>query len=820
MNETGNVRRERLALGAILFLTFLVYANTLGNGFSYDDRFYAAAYTMHGRNTMVVDDQPIGEYFTRPMGSGIQSYSRGFRPLTVLSYAWTHKSVRAPISPPRRHPDFPENPIDQEWTDPSWPHHLINVLLHVVATFLVYRIVRNCTGPGLASLGATAVFGLHALRSDPVCSIVGRGELLPFVFGATAMLSYSRALSGDLVGGARWTRLSVAMACLMAALLSKESAVAWVVMIPLYAALVPKKRELPGVVRAQVVPWLVVAAIPLLVFFLARHHMLSLAEEARDFNIGEARNELFGLSLLERLPTALIVWAYGLYKVLVPYPLAIDYSRRVFDIVTFAEWRVWVSALALFGILVGGLCSYRRRPQLFLAMATLLGFSLITSNIPVPVETIFSERLFYTPALGLSLVVAWGLTHSRRILPLIVCAWLACNIAICVVRTFDWRSNETLFEADADNQPHSLGLQMNMARVCRLRGDWDRRRQYLLRALAVDPDHYTALNDLAADLMDEGRFQEALPHLQQALRALQDKPVDMESMGPGILVNQGIVQQKLGQLDDALRSFQQVVDLRSARMKRAMAVHGAYLGLLDILWRRADLAAVGRLLARADPLFPGDPELGVFRGLLAHRKADHRGAVVIFDSVLPATEPSSHKVLGLDAAAKSCAQLERPADAAKFATESGTIHLLLDEIEPARVAFRAALAYERDHLDAYKGLLWAAWEVEDKAEVERLVAKALEIAPKDGEVWVHRGLLAYAAGDAATTERILSPTVPRLGFSKHMMRAWFALGDVLLQLGDAARARRLVQMMGLRQMPRRYLDKFRALKARIPQDSK
>ena len=54
-----------------------------------------------------------------------------------------------------------------EGTDPAWPHHLGNVLLHVAATLLAYLLVRAFTGPGIAALLAAAVFGLHALRRYP-----------------------------------------------------------------------------------------------------------------------------------------------------------------------------------------------------------------------------------------------------------------------------------------------------------------------------------------------------------------------------------------------------------------------------------------------------------------------------------------------------------------------------------------------------------------------------------------------------------------------------------------------------------------------------
>ena len=87
------------------------------------------------------------------------------------------------------------------------------------------------TGAGAPALIGALVFGLQPVHSDVVASIVGRGELLPFVSGAAALLCYLQAAQAS--GRARWLRLIATAVLLFVALGAKESAVTWIVFVPL-----------------------------------------------------------------------------------------------------------------------------------------------------------------------------------------------------------------------------------------------------------------------------------------------------------------------------------------------------------------------------------------------------------------------------------------------------------------------------------------------------------------------------------------------------------------------------------------------------------
>ena len=125
-------RVHRLWLAAILLCTFGVYLPSLANDYTYDARHYAMGTTPDGApNYMVHELHPITEYFKRPMRYRVGEGGRGFRPVTVYSYALMHHLFKPAAGPGHL------GPIEA----PAWPSHLLDLLLHVLVTWLVYLLM-------------------------------------------------------------------------------------------------------------------------------------------------------------------------------------------------------------------------------------------------------------------------------------------------------------------------------------------------------------------------------------------------------------------------------------------------------------------------------------------------------------------------------------------------------------------------------------------------------------------------------------------------------------------------------------------------------
>jgi len=566
----------------VLALTAAVYAPAAWNDFVYDDQQYVKAETKLGPNVLVREVRPIAEYFRRPYGYPLSEHGRGFRPITVLTFALTHAAFSEERAPGRS-------------TDPAWPHHVLNILLHALAAGLTYRMVARLTGRGTAALLAALVFGLHALRSDTVISIVGRGELLGFVFGAAGLLLFVGGLAGP--RPVLW-KLAASALSLFLAFCSKENAVVWAVFIPVYTVVALRRSSHPDrgavgiALRRQVLAALLVIGPPLALFLFLRHQML--LEHGQSFSVTYNANPLYHAGVTTRMLTGTMLLAYGLWKVVAPFHLSADYGVYVFRLVeSWTDPRFWGGLALLLLVLVGGLAAFRRQGLLFLAVTVFLGFALLTSNIVYPIETIFAERLYFTPALALSFVVAWLATRvppgrPRGVLGVLVALWLAVGAALCVKRCFDWRSNQTLFVADAATQPRSLFLNVEAAGIYQARGDLVNRDRHLDRAARLDPTSpWVAITFGKVRLM-EGKLEEARRFFGQAVASPRLEAGEKRYLHQ----NLGAILKRLGRRDEARRHFKAALEGAPG----SIAAHHARIALLWLAYEDGDDPEIARRL--------------------------------------------------------------------------------------------------------------------------------------------------------------------------------------------------------------------------------
>jgi hypothetical protein len=180
--------RKALALLFAVTLSFLAYSPSLRGEFVFDD------HPLLVENDCHRSLRRIPELFAW-RGGGLCT----LRPLRFVSYALDHAL----------------------WGDRPLGYHLTNVVLHgVVGFLLLLLLLRLGLDPWLALIAAS-FFLLHPIATEAVAYISGRRDLLMALFsllGAIAFLDY-------LQKGGAW-RLALLLVCLLAALLSHESAAA------------------------------------------------------------------------------------------------------------------------------------------------------------------------------------------------------------------------------------------------------------------------------------------------------------------------------------------------------------------------------------------------------------------------------------------------------------------------------------------------------------------------------------------------------------------------------------------------------------------
>jgi protein O-mannosyl-transferase len=474
------------AIILLALLAMLVYANALQTGFTFDDE------PDIRQNHAVTGGVDWVEIFATPLPPGDL-----YRPFTVLTFA-----------------------INERWAPGNTvAYHAVNVLLHGVVTVLVFLLaLRLFDGVRPAAL-ATVLFAVHPIHTEAVTSLVGRAELLAALFGLLALLSAPPLEMGE--RGVRLRRQAASLVCFVLALLSKESALVILPLIPLFRIACRREPWRGGA-------WKEVRSLDWVPYALCAGAVLAL----RALVVGGLQvntvtpldNPLAFVPASIRVRSAVgVLWDYF---TLLNFPLVLgaDYSFAQVPIVaSWADPR-WLGGL---GLLLGAavvLVRDRCAGTTF-AVALAAGALSLTSNILFPIGTVKGERLLYLPSVGWVLIAAYALDHLlrheryRRLAAGICLTVIACFAGRTWARNWDWTDNPTLYRSLVRSAPNSAKSRYNLGVAFQQENADAAAIEQFRRALDIYPWGGGAGSALGIGIIYEkwGRTDEAIEWYQKAL---------------------------------------------------------------------------------------------------------------------------------------------------------------------------------------------------------------------------------------------------------------------------------------------------------------
>ena len=457
---------ERTRVALLMSITILVYANTLANGFAFDDGYYV----LHNQAVTTLSFRQL----FHPMANNV------FRPAMFASLAlnWAAGGGQA------------------------FGYHLLNIFLHLAVTLLLYFLLRKLLEQVLhvnsIAFATAALFAVHPIHAEAVAWISGRSELLAagFLLGAWLLHLHDEPIA--------------TLLCFVLALLSKESSV---IFLPLVIAGDHVRGELKPFRRYA---WIAGIAMAYLVGFWK-------IEGGRfgEQGFNPIDNPLASLAPGLRIANALrIAWKYLSLQVY-PAKLSCDYSYNA--ILLYANWRHTLFAvLGAVCVLVLWLWTFvTRRRAWFLAGAIyLMGFA-VTANLLTPTGTVMGERLAYLPSAGLCLLVALiGIrleNYNQRLALLVLAVMVLALGTRTVFRNRDWKDNFTLFSAAVRVVPGSAKAHALLGLECLRRGQLDSARSELRIAVRIFPDFPEAVENYALVEAQSGHKAEARQLFEKAM---------------------------------------------------------------------------------------------------------------------------------------------------------------------------------------------------------------------------------------------------------------------------------------------------------------
>jgi tetratricopeptide (TPR) repeat protein len=398
----------------------------------------------------------------------------------------------------------------------SW-HHATSVLFHATAAVLLFLALNRLTAARWPSAFVAFLFALHPLHVESVAWVSERKDVVCAFFWFLTLLFYARYVERP--GKVRYLQVLAAF-CL--GLMAKPM----IVTLPFVLLLLdawPLRRLNLAAVREK---------LPFFAASLASCVVTYLAQQS-----GHAVRSLAAVGFGTRLANAVVAYAVYLTRMFWPTNLAVYYPYPTH----LPVWQVAGSVIALASITWFAIHQRHSRPWLAIGWFWYIGTLVPVIGLIQVGSQASADRYTYVPMIGIAIMVAWSAAELVRLHPRAAGPVRNTGVATCCVCVF-----LTVFQLAV----------------------WQNSQFLYLHALAVTSDNAVAHNNLADFYLVNQRNQDALPHIQEALRIKPDYP-DAHT-------NLALVLKRSGNLADSERGYRESLTLQPASSD-AHAGYGALL---------------------------------------------------------------------------------------------------------------------------------------------------------------------------------------------------------------------------------------------------
>src|SRR5947208_10996828 len=417
-------------------------------------------------------------------------------------------------------------------------HLLVNALIHVANTILVFWFLLRTTHARWPSALVAALFALHPLHVESVAWVSERKDTLSTFFGLLSLIAYVGYAKAPSISRYAWVAITLALG-----LLAKPMLVTWpFVMLlldywPLGRLAGPIAQEHPrgashppsrnygvaGRKAAIGIAWLVWEKLPLFAL-VAASAIITFVAQSHGGAVRTFTDAPVGL----RLSNALVSYAKYLLLTFWPNDLAVYYP---FAWAGIPAWQIIGAALLVIGITAFCFSQRKLRPYLIVGWLWFLGTLVPVIGLVQVGGQIMADRYFYIPSIGLFIALVFGLTDIAtrwRVAPLLR-AGIAVGVLVILATVTNaqihrWRDSFTLFEHTLAVTPPNLRIENSLALAMGANGRYDEAAAHFERTLQIDPNFYDGLVGMGVTRAFQGRIPEAIGYFQAAIRSQSDAP--------------------------------------------------------------------------------------------------------------------------------------------------------------------------------------------------------------------------------------------------------------------------------------------------------
>jgi protein O-mannosyl-transferase len=464
--QSSSLKFKTTYLFIIIFLTTIVYFNSLKGSFQYDDR-----------NLLTKDW--IANLDSYAKNVNLRSFQN--RPILLWTFAIN-------------------NYLDSQNT---YGFHLINLILHTCVTILIFfisirlkylipvsntfikkdtlNLIKNKKSNTLLfSFVVAIIFALHPLNTDSVTYISSRSSILAVFFYLLTIYLFTEVMIPNQAINQRILLSLLLVPGIYLAIASKLIAVTLPIILIIWFIFIKENRYPTKINKylstSKLLLFLCVGGVILLVSDKFLHILYSPKDQ--------------GLELFGRIPYFLIqikvVIFYYLKQFLLPFNLNVDTGFSFTQILS--DWTISFSLVLILGIIF----IIIRWGNSWIKLGSIWFFiSLAPTSTIIPLNDLAVEHRLYLPmSLGLCLITGWFISQLKKSYKLNVLIFIILISSVLVIkRNQVWISEIKLWSDSALKNPNSSRVHNNLGKAYFEKGQLGRARIHFEKSVSIIPEY-------------------------------------------------------------------------------------------------------------------------------------------------------------------------------------------------------------------------------------------------------------------------------------------------------------------------------------------
>jgi tetratricopeptide (TPR) repeat protein len=440
-------------------------------------------------------------------------------------------------------------------------HHLVNLIIHLANSLLLFLILKRMTGSFWQSSFVAAMFALHPLNVESVAWVASRKNLLSTFFLMLTLWTYVRYTQGPTIG-----KYLLVLLAFVLGLMTKPMLVTlpFLLLVLDYWPLgrFPAGQfgyfgNCKGTASTMTVSGtehssrLVLEKVPLLIFSMFSIYVTSLAVQLSGIVISTEE-----VPMKLRIANGLVSYVAYVTKMTWPKDLAIYYPYPAM----VPLWHTVGAGCVLTAVSAFIFRGWRKKPYLVTGWLWYLGTLVPVIGLKqVGLWPAMADRFAYVPLIGIFIMIAWGSPHlvarlRYRGIFLTLAAGTVLSIFMILtwIQLHHWKNSSALFQHALRVTSHNYLAYNNLGNVLVRQGKTEEAIGHYARALQIRPYFPRAHNNLGKALARQGKNEEAIGHYMKALQLKPDLPEAHNNLG-NALARQGKDEEAIDHYTKALQ---------------------------------------------------------------------------------------------------------------------------------------------------------------------------------------------------------------------------------------------------------------------------